>query len=142
VGYWVDGWFMGETECGHGGGVVLATADFWRPRPGAEVVIRARFLTGGWAVPLRLVVPEVGAPGGQPALVSTPASTPAGAVIHLPAAESASLSVAEEGTAQKAVTLPGPAGLTFTHLGPVTVGLGSFVQSWLVEKGRQLDVFY
>jgi hypothetical protein len=142
VGYWVDGWFMGETECGQGDEVTLGTAEFWGSRPTAEVVVRARLLTGGWGVPLRLVVPEVGAPGGQPALGSTPASTPAGAVIHLPAAESASLSVAEEGTAQKAMTLPGPVGLTFTHLGPVTVGLGSFVQCWLVEEGRQLDVFF
>jgi hypothetical protein len=143
VGFWVDGWFMGETACGGGGGVMLATADFWRSRPGAEVVVRARVLSGGWGVPLRLLVPEAAVLGGGPPAVGFASSGLAtGAVAHLPAAGSAALSVTEEATAQKTETLSGPAGIAFAHLGPVAVALGSSVQRWLVEEGRQLDVFF
>lgn len=160
VGLWIDGWFKGEflvsdgetmlpSKCWESGLPQIAYA-------GHEVVLRVRKVTGSWGVPWRMTVTEI--PGGQvqgalfancsgffagdlePA--ASQASSWTAAVVHMPFLSTASLhptglpcTVSEECKGLLRTIRP-------TGEGVVTLELEGNSQSWFVEIGRSLDVYF
>ncbi|MCX8032901.1 MAG: hypothetical protein N3B14_05885 [Thermoleophilia bacterium] len=160
VGLWIDGWFKGEflvnngeaalpPECWKSGLPQIASA-------GHEVVLRVHKVTGSWGAPWRITVSEVSDGETQGASFASCSETSGGdlepaagqspdwaaAVVHIPFLSTAGLhttglpcTVADE--CKGLLRTISPAGE-----GVVTVELEGQSQSWLVEIGRSLDVYF
>ncbi|MBN1630513.1 MAG: hypothetical protein JW990_12165 [Thermoleophilia bacterium] len=147
VGLWCDGWFLGEREpdsCGR----LCVEAPELRDLMDGELVVRVRDTEGTWGPPWRSIIPD--STGASPS-----ADTDDGSIAALEDARSLPRAAAHApALAHPALDLPSGAG----EAEPVHPGLifrvtgrteGNFaarlegrVQSWLMEEGRALDVYF
>lgn len=139
AGLWVDGWFQGEWPTGSGGTVVIRP-ETWPDREGREAVVRVRATGAAWGPPWRSLVP------GSDGLVAITPATGSGSpgssetVVHPPNAGNPELEASWTGGPTPALSLP------FVIEAPPTGPVGAIVeesgQSWLMEIGRGLDVYF
>ena len=143
LGFWVSGWFAGEVEAGVLDHVALGATEFWRSHAGEEVVVRARRTDGAWGAPMRTLVPAANGAGSQP---SEPGSTGGSllptALVHLPAAGSASLEVTDSAAGRRVDLDAGPRHIPMQCVGPVDVAFGVIIQAWLSEEARDVDLYF
>jgi hypothetical protein len=147
VGLWVDGWHLGEWETDSSGTIAVGPAE-WSGRTGSELVIRARGGGGCWGPPWRSFVPDsycqiVGDRASRDFGPSLSGGVPEWQLVaHVPALGNPSL---------YATWTDGPFGesvLGLTYLLPLAtggyceLGLDGDSQSWGMEEGRALDVYF
>jgi hypothetical protein len=147
IGIWLNGWFLDEREPDDEGRVRVRASDLC-DSVGAELVVRVREPGGTWGPPWRSVVPE--GDGGTPADTPAPQATASDAVTaaeqrtvaHLPVLATPALAIswADEpvGGEVDGATLMLPASST----GSCAVTLEERSQSWWMEAGRALDVYF
>jgi hypothetical protein len=147
VGAWLDGWFRGE-ESPDQAGIVTLRASSLAGCCGRELVVRVRQEGGEWGPPWRSLVPDSYArlpsttATADGVLAANGGETEAYTVVHAP--ERANPGVrTSDGTVRMlldALAFP-------VFLPPVTVGahhaeVGKDQQSWLMEAGRALDLYF
>jgi hypothetical protein len=141
VGLWVEGWFVGERNPDAEGAVRLGP-EAWSASAGGEVVVRVRSASGAWGPPWRSLVP------GAEGVVSLPASGQEGGgaegevIAHPPAAGNPALRFSWTQVGADSGPLGLPAIFETTLFGPCGLSLDSTVQSWSMEAGRGLDVYF
>ena len=141
VGLWVDGWFVGE-ESPDPDGRVRVEAPTWSGLFGRELVLRTRERGGAWGPPWRSVVPA--ADGGIPSPTYAGEGVVRGdqAVVHVPTLGNPLLRASWAGAPLDA----GPLGMPFVlppgGSGCCGVSLEGGTQSWWMESGRALDVYF
>jgi hypothetical protein len=146
VGLWVDGWFLGERPSDAGGCICVGASD-WSGETGRELVVRARQSEEAWGPPRRTVIPEgdgstVGETAGHEAVAGNGSITDGQTVAHVPTLANPPVEVLQSDVLLE----EGPLGLLFL-LSPATCGrcdlsLDDQLQSWQVERGRALDVYF
>ena len=147
VGLWVDGWFQGQFDSDENGVLEVAAAD-WAVAAGCEVVIRARGPDCVWGPPYRSIVPSADYEPGEDETVGAEVSTATGAigetqtVAHTPA-----LAKPAVGISRSDVPLAvDPLGLLFSVPpeveGPCGFVIDDSIQSWQMEEGRALDLYF
>lgn len=138
AGVWIDGWFVGAWPVDQSRSVSVAH-EVWEGREGAEVVVRARVGEAGWGPPWRLVVP--GADGESVPGPSPSTGEEGEAVLHAPAAATPEVAVSWE--AQPLLPeLPRALVLPVALVGAVSAAVDGAEQTWRVEAGRDLDVYF
>jgi hypothetical protein len=147
VGVWVEGWLVAERVPDTERQVHIRAAEL-AGSEGKELVVRVRAEGAGWGPPWRLLVPDgrTGSGSGLPAPLAMASGTPppAGAisVVHLPRAGTQIPETSFLGTVTGAaeglptVLLPG------VTAGSCGVTLDGRSQSWWMEDGRVLDVYF
>jgi len=138
AGVWLDGWYVGAWPVDRNGGVSVER-ELWEGREGGEVVVRARTDTAGWGPPWRLIVPG---PDGEPVPEPFPSTGGEGAVVlHAPAAATPEVVVSWE--AQPLLPeLPAAVVLPVALVGTVSAVVDGAEQTWRMEAGRDLDVYF
>lgn len=147
VGVWTDGWFLGEWSL-DGGHILELPAATWSGLEGAELTVRVRRVDGSWGPPWRSTIPgerfdSVPATDlGSDVVEGDGATTGGETVVHVPGLANPDVAILQTGTALHVDRL----GLVF-YLLPASIGisdirLGDVVQSWRVEDGRALDLYF
>ena len=139
VGLWIDGWFCGEWEADPSGFVSLPSAT-WSGREGREAVVRARAAEGSWGPPWRSLVADS---RGIVTGVQTEGPSGAGAgevVVHFSSAANPLLHVSWAETPLTSASSPSIA--EDVPATPGAVAIDEMLQSWVMEAGRGLDVYY
>ena len=141
AGVWIDGWFQGEWEMAPGDSLVLPVT-IWTHAAGREALVRIRRPDAPWGPPWRSLVAGI---SGTVASVNgdvSSGSTEGRVIAHAPFAGNAPLVTSWGGEPTGA----SPEGLPLTFLlapvGPVSLELCGQAQSWSMERGRDLDVYY
>jgi hypothetical protein len=139
AGLWADGWFLGEWASADDGAIQVG-APVLTDVVGGELVVRVRSSGGVWGPPWRLVVP---AADGLSALSDSGGSGLSGeTVAHVPTMASPALWLSWADILPEAT----PLGLPFLlpPAGPGTCGadLDGRRQSWKMEDGRGLDIYF
>lgn len=146
VGVWVDGWFLGEQILDGSCGLCVEAYD-WSGAAGRELVIRVRQSEGAWGPPWRSVVPEedewpADETAGYEAAAGDGETTGDETVVHLPTLANPPAEVLQP----DALFEKGPLGLLFllsSESGDrCDVSLDGELQSWQMEEGRRLDVYF
>lgn len=144
VGMWVDGWFVGEQTLDAGGGACVEAYD-WSGASDRELVIRVRQSEGVWGPPWRSIVPEGGGAGeatGHGAVAGDGSITGDDSVVHMPTPANPPAEVLQPDVLFE----KGPLGLLFLLSSETwdrcDVSLDGELQSWPMEEGRRLDVYF
>jgi len=147
VGLWCDGWPLGEREVDPEGRLSVQASDL-RGLVDGELVVRVREAEGTWCPVWRSLVPDsTGAftlvdPAPDTGDADLAPELPPQLVIHAPAVANPSFELSS-GCGETEAAYPG---LTFRV--PECTGGRSWadlegrVQSWLMEQGRALDVYF
>jgi len=147
VGIWVDGWFLGERYPDENGIVRLVRSEL-KGSIGAELVVRTRTADGGWGPPWRSLVPDdtgsvPGVSGEWSSVVDPTGSADLEcSVVHL---ETVADPVVSASWAEGAVESdePGsPVLLPEASPGACAVEVEGRQQSWRMEVGRAVDVYF
>ena len=141
VGLWVDGWFLGEVEPDAEGLVRVGPA-IWSTPAGGELVIRARTSGGVWGPPRRFLVPGAEGRATPPVSAGMVAGAEAEVVAHAPAAGNPSFQFSPDRVRPEPSPVGVPLVLRTTLSGPSGVSLDASAQSWWMEAGRGLDVYF
>lgn len=141
VGLWVDGWFLGEVEPDLEG-LVRVGAATWSTSIGSELVIRARTSGGVWGPPRRSFVPGAEGVVTLPLSAGMVAGAEAEVVAHAPAAGNPSFQFSPDQVRPEPSPVGLPLVLRTTLSGPSGVSLDASAQSWWMEAGRGLDVYF
>jgi len=149
VGLWVDGWFLGEWRPDEYG-VLEIPEEEWSTRVGAELMVRVRQSEGAWGPPWRSVVPAeeyepAVPPVGDGASEGDGATTGRETVVHVPGLANPAVHVLQTDVELEV----DPLGLLF-DLVPPGVGVYEVLladvagasQSWSMEEGRALDLYF
>ena len=146
VGFWVDGWPVGQmTVLGEGAGAGEAAVDAstWSGLAGHELVIRGREAGGPWGAPWRSAVSP--ASGGDPQAGSSQqtASADPALVLHRPSVGTSAPVGSWSVTLLALPSLPllfvvGGTGLA----GWSGVDLDGRSQWWWAEEGRSVDLYF
>jgi hypothetical protein len=150
AGLWSDGWFVGEWRLPAAGSLVLGPS-IWSGQGGKEVTVRVRRADDVWGPCMRLTVPsgfeagptEEALVGVRPQ-VGGMGRTPTGleTMVHFPAAASPAVSVSP----LVGDVIAGPLGIGCTlpcaEVGSCGFCLSRQTQSWRMEEGRALDLYF
>jgi len=147
VGLWCDGWFLGERDVDPEGMLSVQASDL-RDLVDGELLVRVREAEGGWGPPWRSLMPDstgsFSSMDLDPHTDDTDLGTelPPQLVVHAPALANPSFELSS-GCGETEAAYPG---LTF-RVPECTDGrswadLEGRVQSWLMEQGRALDVYF
>jgi hypothetical protein len=153
VGFWVDGWFLGE-EKPDGEGEVTLKAAVWSGSAGRELVARVRACEKAWGPPWRSVVPvadgrssplspaEEGIAAAGEVAAGEGAAGEAESVAHEPALANPLFKVSWTSVGLGAGPTGPPVALPPLGSGQAELDLDDDAQSWLVETGRALDLYF
>jgi hypothetical protein len=141
VGLWVDGWFLGERSADAEGAVEVGP-EVLSASVSRELVVRVRRPGTSWGPPWRSLVP------GAEGVVALPPSGQENAgvggevVAHPPAAGTPDFRASWAGDGGDGGALGLPIVFQSAPPGPCGLSLGVFAQSWLMEAGRGLDMYF
>ncbi len=147
VGLWVDGWFMSE-ESPDSDGRLSVRSQAWSDCVGRELLVRVREPGDAWGPPWRSFVPsflgEYPFPAAQADGAEADAYAAAGAeiVAHVPALASPQLTASWLPLEAQPEVLGLPFLLPSCTPGWCELTLDGKTQSWLMEAGRALDVYF
>jgi hypothetical protein len=147
VGLWLDGWFLGERSPDAEGDVCLGASE-WSGATGRELVVRARDSEGTWGPPARLSVPDAGgAPPvssftGRRLVPGDAVVTDDKTVLHVPALASPLIGVLQDDVEVTEDSLGLLSVVIAPTCGRCDLSLDARAQSWEVEDGRALDVYF
>lgn len=147
VGLWADGWFLGELTPADGGHVTVAASEV-REWIGAELVIRVRAAEGQWGPPWRSVVPDSTGrlvsvePRGHADAGECECSESILGAVHTPALANPLVTVSWLEGALEAQPIGAPFLLPRGEDGWGEVTVDASVQSWWMEEGRAIDIYY
>ena len=147
VGIWIDGWFRGE-ESPDDKGLLTLKADCFAGSFGQELILRVREDDGCWGPPWRLVVPDayetlaVTSPAAGRESVLASAEIESYTAVHVPG--SANPRIEMSGSSMRLLfdSLAFPLFLTPADPGDNDLVVDGQRQSWLMENGRALDLYF
>jgi len=143
VGLWADGWLVAEDEVDSGAaGEIEVQSSFWSGLQQGELIVRVREQDGVWGPPWRLGIPGASGQALPSGSIAATSGTEPGLVVHRPATGTSSLSLS---WTPNAISTP-PFGLLFV-LAPAVNGWGGATldersQSWWMEDGRSVDLYF
>jgi hypothetical protein len=147
VGVWIDGWFLGERLPDDRGSVLLKASEM-RDCTGGELVVRVRRPDEPWGPPWRSFVPD-GTGEFSPSDASTHATGSVGgasaaptSVVHAPCLANPAFALSWYGLGLGTEAGRCPLVLPTPTAGRCEISLDGQAQSWWMEAGRGLDLYF
>ncbi len=151
LGVWVDGWLVAEVVAdpaglggagGSGQAEISVQPSVFSAHAGGALVIRVRSGAGPWGPPWRTEVPPGSGIVPVPVPLAASDGPPPGVVVHRRGIASSPL-----GVSWSAVKISSPSfGLLFAETAPFTgwgtANLDGRTQTWQMEEGRSVDLYY
>ncbi len=146
MGLWMDGWFQGEWPLDDSGTQVFEQGS-WDGCEGAEAVLRVRAAGDAWGSPWRSLVPGPTGVVSLPPMItgrgaaSVLAASSEVTSVHVPVAGAGVVETSWAPSAHEDAA-HGPLVLTNPAPGAAGVAFQNMTQSWYLQSGRALDVYF